>query len=121
MARRQLVPHAESATACTEGLMWRCLPGDSRSRASARGRLVLVPLLSAGDGRMRDVESALLLLGKLPPPPPGADVLAGLDGARAGRASDRGESLVMQRVVRNVVLADVVPDAIQAPVRDRVD
>ena len=62
-----------------------------------------------------------LCSGDLPPPAAGADVLARLDGARAGRAADGGISAVVQRVVRHVVGAEVRPDVVGAPVGERIE
>ena len=53
-----------------------------------------------GRSPARDVQAAFLLGVLLPPPAAGALGLAGRDGARAGRAADRGEAAVVQRVVR---------------------
>src|SRR5512133_2645342 len=53
-------------------------------------------------------------------PAPGARILAGADRLGAMGAADRRVALVVQRVVRNAVLADVVPDVLLRPVRDRV-
>ena len=66
------------------------------------------------------MQAALLVLGALPPPAPGADVLARLDGARAGRAADRRIAAVMQRVVGHIVRTQVTPDLVVAPVSERI-
>jgi hypothetical protein len=58
---------------------------------------------------------------RLPPPAAGAEVLAQADGARAGRAADAGEELVVQRVVGHLVQRDVVPDVAPGPVGQRVE
>src|SRR5947209_14196510 len=44
-------------------------------------------------------------------------------GARlgAGRASDRGIALIVERVVWQIVLVDVAPEVLLGPVRQRVD
>src|SRR3989304_4518661 len=71
-------------------------------------------------GRRRNMQAALLVLGQLPPPPSGPDVLPGLDGAGARGASDARVAQVVERVIGNAVGADVVPDLCQCPVGDRV-
>ena len=58
------------------------------------------------------MQAAFLVLGAFPPPAAGAHVLAGLDGARAGRAADGGVAAVVQRVVGHAVRAQVVPDVV---------
>ena len=50
---------------------------------------------------------------------PETRVLAGHHGARAGRATDRREAALVQRVRGYVVRADVTPDVVLAPVRQR--
>src|SRR3990172_10505134 len=55
-----------------------------------------------------------------PPPPPGPDVLPGLDGPGAWGASDAGVSQVVEGVVGDVVCPDVIPDLRQRPVGERV-
>ena len=67
------------------------------------------------------VQAALAVLGALPPPAPGAPVLAVGDGARARRAADAREALVVERVVGDVVRADVVPHARLVPLGERVE
>src|SRR5580692_8377028 len=68
----------------------------------------------------RQVDPALLVLGILPPPAAGARVLAGLDGARAGRAADRGEALVVQRVDGDAVGLRVGAHLLHRPADERV-
>src|SRR5439155_6292991 len=67
------------------------------------------------------VQPALLVLRVLPPPAAGADVLAGLDRARAGRAADTRVALVVEAVVGHVMLLDVVPDVVVRPLDERVE
>src|SRR5437773_8695391 len=67
------------------------------------------------------VHPALLGRVLLPPPAPGARVLAGLGGAGAGAAADGGVALGVQRVGGDVVLAQVVPNLVLGPVRQRVE
>jgi len=57
----------------------------------------------------------------LPPPAARPEVLAEADRPRAGRAADAGEELVVQRVVVDLVDADVVPDVAPGPVGERID
>src|SRR6266566_5479833 len=45
--------------------------------------------------------------------------LAGPRGAGAGPAADAGESLVEERMVGDLVLADVAPDVVARPPRER--
>src|ERR1700712_2934381 len=45
---------------------------------------------------------------------------AGTDRLRAVRAADRGVAVVVKRVVRKVVLTDVVPDVALGPVGKRI-
>src|SRR5579871_4615034 len=63
----------------------------------------------------------LLLLGLLPPPAAGALRLVRLNCARAGGAADREEAAIVQSIVRHIVLAHEVPDAIARPVEKRVE
>src|SRR6476659_6804498 len=67
------------------------------------------------------VQAACLLSLLLPPPASGALMLIGADGAGAGRAADRGEAAVMQRVVGNVFTRDKLDDALARPVEQRID
>src|SRR5712691_11054258 len=68
------------------------------------------------DQRCVDVDAAFELVA--PGPAPGAFVLAGNDGTRAGNAADRRIALVVQRVVWNLVDMDVRLDALRVPVDD---
>src|SRR5690349_21133300 len=56
------------------------------------------------------MHAALLRPILLPPPAAGAGIGARLDRPRARRATNALVALVVQRVVRHVVVADVVPD-----------
>src|SRR5688572_2656274 len=67
------------------------------------------------------VQSAFLFFRLLPPPAPGARVLALDHGPRAGRAADRAVALVVQRVVGHVIAPDVVPDLVLAPAGERIE
>src|SRR5438309_11124616 len=97
-----------------------------------RGRGVPPPLAGGGGakrrrGRLyraalrRRVQAAFLDLLSLPPPAPGALVLAGLRRARAGRAADRRVAPVVERVARHLVLVDVLPDLRARPGGERRD
>ena len=66
------------------------------------------------------MQTALLVGLLLPPPAAGALGLAGQDRTRARRAADRRVPVVEQLVVRDLVLADVVPDLVELPVGHRV-
>src|SRR5207247_2420808 len=68
----------------------------------------------------RAVDPAFLRRVRLPPPAAGARRLVGCDRARAGRAADRLVALVVERVVRNLALAHVVPDLFLGPLGERV-
>src|SRR5262249_43182777 len=65
-----------------------------------------------------DVQPALLL--HSPGPAAGALVLALRDGPRAGPAADARVVAVVQRVVRDAVLEDEVPDVLPRPAQQRV-
>src|SRR5213082_878996 len=69
----------------------------------------------------RPVKAALLDLVGLPPPAPGALVLTRLRRSRAGRAADGCVAAVVQRVVGHLVFADVIPDLVLGPQRQRRD
>src|SRR5579872_3519710 len=78
--------------------------------------------LSAGRRWLgRPVDAALLYLVVLPPPAAGALVLSRGGGAGAGLAADRRVALVVERVVRHVVVPDVVPHLGPGPARERGD
>src|SRR5207253_9505021 len=57
----------------------------------------------------------------LPPPPTRAAGLALADRAGARRAADRRVALRVERVQRQVALADVVPDLLLRPLGERVE
>ena len=67
------------------------------------------------------MDPALLVLGLLPPPAPGARVLAGAHRAAAGLAADRAVALVVEGVVRDAVHAQVVPHRLFGPGGERVE
>ena len=75
------------------------------------------PIALAGGG---DVQAAFLDA-LLPPPATGAEVFADGDRARARRAADAREEAVVERVVRDVVHVEVVPDVGPAPVGERAE
>src|SRR5262245_10811038 len=87
--------------------------GTSRSMSSPPWGSIKASLLGLGR-----VQAALDLF--LTRPAAGARVLAWHHLARAVRASDRRVVPVVQRVVGNLVLANVGPDVVEAPVRQRV-
>ena len=94
--------------------------GDTRSLSEISFRL---RLCSDGNQRsrrqgLRGVQSTLGLPEVCPTA--GARIFARVDCAGAMRASQAGIIAVMQRVVRNVVLADVLPYCFGCPVGERV-
>src|SRR5205823_12926809 len=80
-----------------------------------------VQLVLEAAGLDRAMDSALLRRIRLTPPEAGAIGLARLDRARARRAADRRVALVVQRVIRHVVLAHVVPHLVLRPLGQRVE
>src|ERR687893_1103557 len=66
-------------------------------------------------GRLCGVQAAFELARAGPP------ALAALAGLRARHAPDRGVAAVVQLVVGQVVLADVAPDVLLGPARQRGD
>src|SRR6478736_7384923 len=75
----------------------------------------------AGDDADARLQAAFLGIRILPPPAAGAAVGARLHGTRAGCTADAGVALVMQRVVRQLARADVIPDVVVGPVEDGAD
>src|SRR6185436_5504459 len=67
------------------------------------------------------VDPAFLVGVLLPPPATGTLGLAGHHGTCAWRTADRGVPVVEELVVRNFVLADVVPHAVEGPVGERIE
>src|SRR5438132_14236437 len=67
------------------------------------------------------MQTALFHLVVLPPPAACPFVLAWRGRASARSAADRGVSTVVERVVRELVVADVVPDVCLRPGRQRSD
>src|SRR5262249_46379483 len=89
-------------------------------------RRALGPLLPARAHRSAcpndsSVQSALLRFRVLPPPAAGADVLAGLDRARAGGATQARIAAGVEGVVGHAVLPHVLPRLAPRPARERVD
>src|SRR5947209_20471179 len=80
-----------------------------------------VQLVLEAAGLDRAVDAALLRCVRLPPPAARAVGLAGANRARARRAADRRIALVVERVVRHVVLAHVVPDLVFRPFGEGVE
>jgi hypothetical protein len=66
------------------------------------------------------VQAAFFFTVVFPPPSSGPEVLAGTDGTGAGGAADADESLIVQRVIGNIVPVDVIPDPGGIPVQERV-
>src|SRR5215510_13747092 len=67
------------------------------------------------------VQAAFLLVVLFPPPAAGALGLTLLHCARAGRAADRQEALIVQRIDRNAVLPHERDDTLARPVEQRID
>src|SRR4029079_11387421 len=89
----------------------------SGMRALAEDRVQLV--LEAA--RLDCAVHAALLGGiRLPPPAAGAHGLALGDRLRAGRAAERRVALLVERMGRDLVLAQVVPDLVLLPLGERV-
>src|SRR4029077_1832509 len=76
-------------------------------------------LMLEAAGLDRAVHPAFLGRAALPPPAARARIGTRPQRARARCASDRLETLVVERVVRNLVGADVVPDLFFGPVGHR--
>src|SRR6185503_17191369 len=89
--------------------------------AHSGGLHVMVGAADCGQLGTVDVQSALTALRGLPPPASRAMVVARRDGPAAGRTADGRIAHVVERVVRQVALADVVPHALIRPVRQRAD
>src|SRR5262249_7615584 len=68
---------------------------------------------------LQDVQPALFFPGARPAP--GALVLAFADRPGARPAANARIALVVQRIVRNVVLQDKVPNRLARPAQERVD
>ena len=92
------------------------LSASSRSRCETFPRHAAAPLFSRAI-----LQPAFLAVLVFPPPAAGADVLAGLDGARAGLATDGWEALGVQRIDGDGVLFDVALEMLEGPIGDRVD
>src|SRR5262245_48532759 len=69
----------------------------------------------------REMDAAFTRRLFLPPPAAVARVLTLDHGPRARRAADRAVALVVQRVVGHLVPADVVPDLVLQPARERIE
>jgi hypothetical protein len=67
------------------------------------------------------VDAALFGGIDFPPPTPCPIVLAWLNGTGARGATDAGVTLVVKRVVRDAILADVIPNLFLRPIRQRID
>src|SRR5439155_5808387 len=112
-----------ASTACASPSATSAAAASSLTAALAIGILSedRVQLVLEAAGLDRAVDAALLRRVRLPPPPSGAVGLAGTNRTRARCAADRGIALVVQRVIRHVVLAYVVPDLVLRPFRERVE
>src|SRR5262245_45678265 len=94
----------------------------SQSRWSRSARMDEVFLHVAQSLRgLRDMQPAFLVLRLLPPPAPGAHVLARQHRAAAGRAADRAVALLVETVEGNAVHAQVVPNRAFGPRGERVE
>src|SRR5581483_1560889 len=71
--------------------------------------------------RMRRMQAALFVLGRLPPPSARALIFTGLNGARARRAADARVSERVQLVLRQVVDVDVLRELFVAPLEERIE
>src|SRR5882724_6848373 len=100
---------AAAASSFTAGLVIGVLPENG------------VQLVLEAAGLDRAVDAALLGCVRFPPPAPGTIGLAGANRPRARCAADRRIALVVQRVVRHLVLAHVVPDLVLRPLGERVE
>src|SRR5215472_1869317 len=67
------------------------------------------------------MQPALALLGILPPPATGTDVLARLDRASARSTADARIPPRVERIHRNIVTGDITPDLVLAPLGERVE
>jgi len=69
----------------------------------------------------QNVDPAFLAVFRFPPPAPGANVFAGPYRTGAGIATDRRIAAVVQCVVGHFALADIGPDLLLAPIRQRIE
>src|SRR6188472_3672375 len=114
-----------ASTACASAVatsaaspLTRTLTAASGMRVLAEQGVQLVLEAAALDGA---VDAAFLRRVRLPPPAAGAARRTRFDRARARSAADRGVALVVERVVRNVPFAHVVPDVLLVPLGERVE
>src|SRR5436190_5687894 len=121
-ARRPRFSSSETIarTACASPSATSAASGESVTLAMSLLAEDGVQLVLEAAGLDRAVDPALLRRVRLPPPATRALLLAGLDRARARSAADRRVALVVERVVRDVVLAHVVPDLVLRPLGERV-
>src|SRR5439155_5465739 len=68
-----------------------------------------------------DVKAAFFGIRIFPPPAASAEILARLHRPRARGAADARITLVMEPIVRNLVLANIVPHLVVAPIDQRVN
>src|SRR3954470_19045977 len=86
---------------------------------SGRGK---VDRIGQEAGQVSETSAVQTALGLLHARPAArAGVLAGARLPGAVGAADRGIALIVERVVGNVVLADVIPDLLLRPVRERIE
>src|SRR5471032_1365398 len=105
-----------SASATSRASPFSATPLSLTVVSDQRAQLVLEPARFD-----RAVDPALLRGVRLPPPAPGAEVLALFCRPCAGRTADRGVALVVEGVVGQLVLAHVVPHFVLGPFGERVE
>lgn len=67
------------------------------------------------------MQSALLVIGRFPPPTSGANIFARLHCPRAWLASDTRKSLLVQLVIRDVMAVYIFPYLLFVPADQRID
>src|ERR1700730_5400082 len=65
------------------------------------------------------MQAALAGFAALPPPPSRTRVCTRLHGACARRAANAGKTAVVQRIVRQALLADIFPNLLLGPIAQR--
>src|SRR6185295_9318805 len=123
---------AECPTCCFMALAGRATPSGRRFRAPGAvpgsrrpahdpKRGAASSRHAAGGSGLFHVQPALALGGFLPPPASSPLVLARANGARARLTTDRDEAVIVQRVVRDALAPDVLPDLRRAPARQGIE